>query len=397
MADQPTADVRRLSVGFKDTEGLRTLCGERDANLRWLESRLGIQVLARGSELHLQGGHEAVTLAAELLSALFAKARAGGTVDVAEMDRLMQARSPLEAQAPIHALQPRRTRPVDASAARLAADPGRGPDATRSRPHDSLRPRQLVRTPDEMDLGEGNTRAVATRSPGQERYVEAMGTHDVVFGVGPAGSGKTYLAMAAAVAAMQRREVKRIVLTRPAVEAGEHLGFLPGDLNEKVSPYLRPLYDALRDLVDEDKFERMIQRGQIEVAPLAYMRGRTLSNSFIILDEAQNCTSDQMLMLLTRMGDHSKMVVTGDPSQSDLHGVRSGLSHAVSILEGVAGIAIVKLALEDVVRHPLVGRIIAAFDADRTATHPDRHQQQGRSGTEAPRGLDSGPAHLQHA
>jgi len=325
------AETRRLTVGFKDVEGLRALCGERDANLRWLEAKLGIQVMARGSELHLQGSNEDVTLAAEMLSALFAKARAGSPVDTEDLARMLEARG---------------------------GEPKLHTGAVRP-----LRPRVLAPTA-EPELGEG-TRTVTTKTEGQRRYAEAMANHDIVFGIGPAGTGKTYLAMAAAVAAMHRREVKRIVLTRPAVEAGEHLGFLPGDMAEKVSPYLRPLYDALRDLVDEEKFERMTTRGQIEVAPLAFMRGRTLTNAFVILDEAQNCTVEQMMMLLTRMGDHSKIVVTGDTSQSDLRGSQSGLAHAVSVLEGVPGIAIVRLALGDVVRHPLVGRIIAAYDADR--------------------------------
>lgn len=332
--------ARRLTVGFKDNEGLRILCGERDANLRWLEQRLGIQVMARGNELHLQGHEDDVTRAAEVLSAAFAKARMGVAVDTEVFDKLMNDRGP-------------------PSAAR--ADVATGA----VRPLNMHRPRPLGRTADEPELGEG-TRPVAAKTPGQHRYVEAMALHDVVFGIGPAGSGKTYLAMAAALTAMHRREVKRIVLTRPAVEAGEHLGFLPGDLTEKVSPYLRPLYDAMRDLVDEEKFARLMERGQIEVAPLAFMRGRTLANAFVILDEAQNCTVDQMLMLLTRLGDHSRMVVTGDPSQSDLpRGQGSGLAHAVQILEGIQGIGIVRLEIEDVVRHPLVGRIIAAYQADR--------------------------------
>ena len=326
------AETSRLTVGFQDNEGLRVVCGERDSNLRWLESRLGIRVLPRGMELHLHGGQDEVAVAAEVLTALLAKVRAGDSVDTDDLSQIMAMRSAL------------------------------GPQGN------PQRPRPLMRAVTEPELGQG-TRAVSPRTQGQQRYVQAIRDHDIVLGVGPAGSGKTYLAMASAVAAMQRREVKRIVLTRPALEAaGERLGFLPGDLSEKISPYLRPLFDALRDLVDEDKFARMMDRGQIEVAPLAFMRGRTLSNAFVILDEAQNCTPEQMMMLLTRMGDHAKIVVNGDPTQSDLpRGMRNGLQHAVSVLSGIEGIGIVQMDVQDVVRHPLVGRIIEAYAADRQA------------------------------
>jgi phosphate starvation-inducible PhoH-like protein len=357
---EPMTGSRRLTVGFKDNESLRILCGERDANLRWLEDRLEIQVLARGQEVHLQGAEDAVTQAAEVLSAAFANARAGGSVDPESLSRLLDAR---QSQTP-------HRRRHDDTGEHVAIGSGHANGAVR--PLHVHRSRALNRAPDEPELGEG-TRPVQAKTPGQRRYVEAMRDHEVVFGVGPAGSGKTYLAMAAALAAMQRREVKRIVLTRPAVEAGEHLGFLPGDLTEKVSPYLRPLYDALRDLVDQEKFDRLTERGQIEVAPLAFMRGRTLSNAFVILDEAQNCSVEQMLMLLTRMGEHSRIVVTGDPSQSDLpRGQRSGLAHAVRVLGGVEGIGIVHLEIEDVVRHPLVGRIIAAYESERMELHGPR-------------------------
>ncbi|MSP91446.1 MAG: PhoH family protein [Myxococcales bacterium] len=319
-------ETRRLTVGFQDSEGLRALCGERDANLRRLEARLNVQVIPRGHDLHLHGGSEEVALAADVLHSLFARARAGGVVDFAALDRAVDARG----------------QPVASLDAHRARTPRRADDADPA----------------------GGT--VLARTPGQRRYVDAIAAHDVMFGLGPAGSGKTFLAMACALQALQRREVKRLVLTRPAVEAGERLGFLPGDLTEKVSPYLRPLYDALRDLVDEDRFVRLTERGSVEVAPLGFLRGRTLANSFVILDEAQNCTIDQMRMVLTRLGEHSKVIVTGDPSQSDLPGhVEQGLSHAVGVLEGTEGVAVVRLGIEDVVRHPLVGRIIEAYDADR--------------------------------
>jgi phosphate starvation-inducible PhoH-like protein len=215
---------------------------------------------------------------------------------------------------------------------------------------------------DSVPVG-GGRRAVGPRGLSQKRYVESIRSHDLTFGIGPAGTGKTYLAMACAVAALQSRQVKRIVLTRPAVEAGEKLGFLPGDLAEKVNPYLRPLYDALADMLDLDKAQGLIQRGHIEVAPLAFMRGRTLNDSFVILDEAQNTTSEQMRMFLTRLGYHSKAVVTGDVTQVDLpEGRASGLAEARDLLGGVDGIAFCHFSEFDVVRHPLVQKIVVRYE-----------------------------------
>jgi phosphate starvation-inducible PhoH-like protein len=205
--------------------------------------------------------------------------------------------------------------------------------------------------------------AVAARSPGQAAYMEALASQEMVFGVGPAGTGKTYLAVAQAVAMLQAGKVDRIVLSRPAVEAGERLGFLPGDMKEKVDPYLRPLYDALHDMMPADQVIRRMTSGEIEVAPLAFMRGRTLAHCYAILDEAQNTTAVQMKMFLTRMGEGTRMVVTGDLSQVDLpQGVRSGLRDALDTVEGVQGIGVVRFGNRDVVRHPLVARIVAAYD-----------------------------------
>ncbi len=205
-------------------------------------------------------------------------------------------------------------------------------------------------------------RRIKCKTIGQKSYVEAIKNGTVTFGVGPAGTGKTYLAVCMAVAAFKSRQVEKIILTRPAVEAGEKLGFLPGDLQEKVDPYLRPLYDALQELLGLETYAKLLERGSIEVAPLAYMRGRTLSGAFIILDEAQNTTKEQMKMFLTRMGEGSKMVVTGDITQIDLDGKDSGLVHATKILEGVEGISVCRLTAKDVVRHPLVMRIIRAYE-----------------------------------
>jgi phosphate starvation-inducible PhoH-like protein len=207
-------------------------------------------------------------------------------------------------------------------------------------------------------------RLVAPRSPNQAAYLRAIDRHDLVFALGPAGTGKTYLAVAAAVSLLRQRRVDRLILSRPAVEAGEKLGFLPGDLREKVDPYLRPLYDALQDMLPEGKLEPRIESGLIEIAPLAYMRGRTLSNAVVILDEAQNTTPSQMKMFLTRLGENSRMVVTGDPSQTDLPpGMPSGLADAVDKLDGVPGIGIVRFDQGDIVRHPLVTEIIHAYEA----------------------------------
>lgn len=337
---------RRRTVVFQDSEALQALCGQRDDNLHWVEQRLAVQILSRGSELHVHGDGPEVDLAAEVLSAAYIHALAGKPVDIEVI------------QHSIAQLAPRRAVGADVVALDTRSSSGV------VRPLAAARSRALGRA-EEAETLEG-ARLVQPRTPGQAEYFEAIKAHDLTFGVGPAGTGKTWLAVAAAMAALQRREVKRLVLTRPAVEAGEHLGFLPGDLREKVSPYLRPLYDALGDMVDADKVERMIERGQIEAAPLAFMRGRTLANAFVVLDEAQNCTVEQMLMLLTRMGEHTKMVVTGDPTQTDLKpGQRSGLEHALRVLSGVPGIAIQRLGRDDIVRHPLVGRIVDAYDADR--------------------------------
>ena len=216
-------------------------------------------------------------------------------------------------------------------------------------------------------------RPIRCKTLGQQEYVRSIRDHELTFAVGPAGTGKTYLAMALAVTALKNKEVERIVLTRPAVEAGEKLGFLPGDLTQKVDPYLRPLYDALYDLMGVDAYQRLIERGTVEVAPLAYMRGRTLQSSFIILDEAQNATSEQMRMFLTRIGQGSRVVVTGDVTQTDLPaGKRSGLSEAVEVLAGIPQIGIVRLTHMDVVRHELVQLIVQAYDAYRSKETKDK-------------------------
>ena len=222
---------------------------------------------------------------------------------------------------------------------------------------------------------------IKCKTVGQQSYVDAIKKNTVVFGVGPAGTGKTYLAVCLAVSAFKSKQAEKIILTRPAVEAGEKLGFLPGDLQEKVDPYLRPLYDALQEMLGVETYERLMERGYIEVAPLAYMRGRTLSNAFIILDEAQNTTKEQMKMFLTRMGEGSKMVVTGDVTQMDLpDGKESGLVHATKILDGVEGVSVCRLTAKDVVRHPLVMRIIKAYETDEeTKSNQKENNQRNRA------------------
>ncbi len=214
---------------------------------------------------------------------------------------------------------------------------------------------------------------IKCKTLGQKKYIQALKTHELVFGVGPAGTGKTYLAVAMAVVAFKNKEVERIILTRPAVEAGEKLGFLPGDLQNKVDPYLRPLYDALQEFFGLETYKQLMERGAIEVAPLAYMRGRTLNNAFIILDEAQNCSIEQMKMFLTRFGEGSRIVVTGDVTQIDLPKEKmSGLVHAIRVLDGVEGISVVKLTHKDVVRHELVQRIIQAYERHENARNRER-------------------------
>ncbi len=310
--------IERRQVAVGDASALQSLLGERDRNLRWLEERFAVRLQVRDGGLRADGTAPAL----DQLEAL-----------------VLAARERFE-----------RGRPLDGEALRRLAD---SDDAAGA-------PRALSALP--------GRRGELARTVNQRHYVEAIGRADVVFGCGPAGTGKTFLAVAMAVDALERHQVKRIVLTRPAVEAGEKLGFLPGDMLAKINPYLRPLLDALGDLMEAERVERLLERGRVEVAPLAFMRGRTLASSFIILDEAQNCTVEQMAMLLTRMGHDSKVVITGDPSQSDLaRHQRSGLRHALEILDGVEGIEIVHLTRDDVVRHPVVARIASAYARDSQA------------------------------
>ncbi|RME29085.1 MAG: PhoH family protein [Deltaproteobacteria bacterium] len=317
----------RLALEVRDGGALRELTGEVGQNLKILSRGVGVQVHHRGQTLTIVGPADLVDRAADVVEQLVAVAQAGWSLTGADIDQACRM---------------------------LRADP-------------DVRLLDLYR--EVVTIGVGR-RQVHPRSVRQRAYIQAIRDHDLVFGIGPAGTGKTYLAMAMGLSALFAQRVRRIILCRPAVEAGERLGFLPGDMTEKVNPYLRPLFDALNDLVGFDRAQRLMAKDVIEVAPLAFMRGRTLSEAFVILDEAQNTTPEQMKMLLTRTGLNSQVVVTGDPSQVDLEGTRrSGLEHAVRVLEHLDGIAVTRFTDVDVVRHPLVSAIVRAYDraaADRT-------------------------------
>ncbi len=306
--------ILRHTFSPPDNERMSHLCGPMDSHIRSIEAALQIKVAHRFEQFRIEGPKAKANQALEVIQALY------------EM-----AKKPIPAET------------VQLMLAGDTALPESGPDALA------------------MQTRRGEIRG---RTPNQARYLENMATHDITFGIGPAGTGKTYLAVACAVDALERSAVQKIVLTRPAVEAGEKLGFLPGDLGQKVDPYLRPLYDALHDLMGFDKVQKAFERQQIEIAPLAFMRGRTLNHAFVILDEAQNTTPEQMKMFLTRIGFGSKAVVTGDVSQIDLPRTQlSGLIDAERILKRVTGIAFNRLTSADVVRHPLVARIVDAYDA----------------------------------
>ena len=305
---------------FDDNAACALLFGQHHLNLARIEQKLPVSIVTRGNEVFIQGENEGqVKAAVAVLEDLYGQLKRGSPVGRDEVDASL----------------------------RMLLD---GPDGG-----GVLGETCAVRT---------ERRLVTARSPNQAVYLRALDRHDLVFALGPAGTGKTYLAVAMAVALLKQRRIERIILSRPAVEAGERLGFLPGDLKEKVDPYMRPLYDALQDMLPEGKLQQRIDSGQIEIAPLAYMRGRTLSSSYVILDEAQNTTPSQMKMFLTRMGENSRMIITGDPTQTDLPpGMPSGLSDAVRKLAGLQAVGVVHFDNKDVVRHPLVGQIIEAYEA----------------------------------
>src|SRR6267378_453496 len=309
-----------MKKSIEISPNLVTLFGTRDENLHVLEDGLNINIDLRSDHMDLEGAPRDVARAEQLFADYDYLHRSGHQFQNGDLNSMLRV---------------------------LVSDP-------------SVTLRGLAEAGRQRSFGR---KTVQPKSPNQRRYLEAIERHDMVFGIGPAGTGKTYLAVAMAISALMNKQVGRIVLTRPAVEAGERLGFLPGTLQEKVDPYLRPLYDALYDMLDSERVEKLLERNVIEVAPIAFMRGRTLNDSFIILDEAQNSTAEQMKMVLTRQGFNSKMVVTGDLTQIDLPtGKRSGLNDAVEVLRGVEGISFVHFDDRDVVRHSLVQRIVKAYE-----------------------------------
>jgi len=313
-------EQRSVTLQFDDNVLLPLLHGEHDRHLARIEQVLGVRLASRGNRIAISGGAERTEMAEAALLALWKRLGQGQHVGTAEVE----------------------------AALRLAEG-----GAEQGEPRLPLADLPAIRT---------RKGAIAPRSPAQAAYIEMLARREMVFGIGPAGTGKTYLAVAQGVALLQSGRVDRIVLSRPAVEAGERLGFLPGDMKEKVDPYLRPLYDALHDMLPGEQVARRIAAQEIEIAPLAFMRGRTLAHAYCILDEAQNTTPAQIKMFLTRMGEGSRMVITGDPTQVDLPaGQPSGLAEALRILEGVEGIGVARFAERDVVRHPLVARIVAAY------------------------------------
>ena len=317
------AERARLEVTFDKPHLLGALFGQYDQNLVAIENRLGVYIAARGNKLQIEGEAEAAARARDVMTGLYNRIVAGQEIDAGAVEAVIAMSS-----------EPT----LDGIIRHDVAEP----------------PKVMIRT---------RKKTIVPRSATQVTYMEALNRNDIIFALGPAGTGKTYLAVAQAVSQLITGSVDRLILSRPAVEAGERLGFLPGDMKDKVDPYLRPIYDALYDTLPAEQVERRIASGEIEIAPLAFMRGRTLANAFIVLDEAQNTTIAQMKMFLTRFGEGSRMVICGDPKQVDLPqpGV-SGLADAVSRLGGVEGIAMVPFGVGDVVRHPVVGRIVQAYE-----------------------------------
>ncbi len=324
-----------LELAFEDNRLAAQLYGEYDQNLALIEQRFGVEAAPRGNHVMLTGTASGIDQARRVLESLYAALEEGRHVGVADVDAVIRVIEDEDNQLTLPTMEKKGKVRMAQIATRKAT--------------------------------------IVARTPAQDAYVRAMERCELVFGTGPAGTGKTYLAVAYAASLLERGEVNRVILSRPAVEAGERLGFLPGDMKEKVDPYLRPLYDALYDMMRPEHVERGMTTGVIEVAPLAFMRGRTLSNAMVILDEAQNATSMQMKMALTRLGENSKMVVTGDPSQVDLpRGERSGLIEAVDLLNGVEGIHTMRFSDRDVVRHELVARIVKAYDEAHAGQNGDK-------------------------
>jgi phosphate starvation-inducible protein PhoH and related proteins len=332
--DSGTDNPTQIALTFDDNRLASLLFGQYGQNLALIERRLAVVAEQRGNQVALEGSRDACEQARRVLEGLYARLKRGDELVLGDVE----------------------------GAIRLAIAQGSLFDYDPASARPSF---------EEINL---RKRPVRARTRAQDAYIRALRRNPLVFGTGPAGTGKTWLGVAHAVQLFERKEVDRIILTRPAVEAGERLGFLPGDMREKVDPYLRPIYDALYDLMDARIVERAMQTGEIEIAPLAFMRGRTLANAVIILDEAQNTSSIQMKMCLTRLGENSRMIVTGDPSQVDLpHGQTSGLAEATRLLANVEGVSHVVFTAEDVIRHELVARIVEAYD--RAALKAARHRE----------------------
>jgi phosphate starvation-inducible protein PhoH and related proteins len=323
-AQAQAGDMSRLEMSFDKPHLINSVFGEFDRNLVTIENRLGVYISARGNRVQIEGEASATARARDILNDIYSRVVRGEVIDQEAVQSIIA----------------------------MAAEPTLEGIV---RKEDSNAPGIMIRT---------RKKTLVPRSANQVPYMEALARDEIIFALGPAGTGKTYLAVAQAVAMLITGAVQRLVLSRPAVEAGERLGFLPGDMKEKVDPYLRPIYDALYDCLPAEQVERRIASGEIEIAPIAFMRGRTLSDAFIILDEAQNTTAAQMKMFLTRFGMNSRMVICGDPRQVDIIGGErmSGLNDAVQRLEGVDGIATIRFNSSDVVRHPLVGRIVDAYE-----------------------------------
>ena len=326
-----------LDVQFDDPQILGDLFGEYDRNIVAIENRLGVYIAARGTKLKIEGEEEAATQARDVLTGIYNRLEEGQEIDAALVEAIIGM-----------VADPRVSK---------TAKPDPEKEAAKS--DISAPPKVMIKT---------RKKTIFPRSVRQADYMEKLARDDLIFSLGPAGTGKTYLAVAQAVSQLITGSVDRLILSRPAVEAGEKIGFLPGDMKEKVDPFLRPLYDALYDTLPAEQVERRIESGEIEIAPIAFMRGRTLADAFVILDEAQNTTTAQMKMFLTRFGMNSRMVICGDPKQVDLpHGATSGLADAVQKLEGVDSVSTVKFGAADVVRHPLVGKIVEAYEGKDAA------------------------------
>jgi phosphate starvation-inducible PhoH-like protein len=335
QTNDPGGGADSVQIQFDDNARLPMLYGEFDRHLARIEQQLGVSLSSRGNQVTLSGSPDDVAVARATLNALYGRLGRGLSIDSAEVDAALRFASNAAAKGDTRA---------EAQFGGSAA----------------------IQTP---------RRHVSPRSPGQKDYIDALRKNELVFGIGPAGTGKTYVAVAMAVSMLVSGQVDRIILSRPAVEAGERLGFLPGDMRDKIDPYLRPLYDALYDMLPAEQVVNRLNSGEIEVAPLAFMRGRTLSNAFVILDEAQNTTHVQMKMFLTRLGENARMVITGDLSQIDLPpGTVSGLRDAVDTVSGVEGVSLAKLTSRDVVRHPLVARIVDAYDRREKKAAPSRER-----------------------